>query len=131
MKKHLTIFLSLILSLNLISQHDKQKYYPESDPLVLEKLENWQDLKFGMLMHWGPYSQWGVVESWSICPEDYGWCQRKKTGTPKTYNAYVEAYENLQKTFNPIKFNPDKMAEAAKNAGMKYLVFTTKHHDGF
>jgi len=43
---------------------------------VQEKLEEWQDLKFGMLMHWGAYSQWGIVESWSLCPEDYGWCAR-------------------------------------------------------
>jgi alpha-L-fucosidase len=71
------------------------------------------------------------VESWSICPEDYGWCQRKKEGTPGTYYEYVKAYENLQTTFDPVQFNPDKWAQAAKDAGMKYLVFTTKHHDGF
>ena len=39
----------------------------ETDPLVLKKLEWFQDVKFGLMMHWGPYSQWGVVESWSIC----------------------------------------------------------------
>ena len=42
----------------------------ETDPLVLKNLEEWQDLKFGFMMHWGPYSQWGVVESWSLCSED-------------------------------------------------------------
>jgi hypothetical protein len=50
-------------------------YIPPSDPLVQKKLNQWQDLKFGLLMHWGPYSQWGVVESWSICPEDEDWCR--------------------------------------------------------
>ena len=115
----------------LQSQHHDQQYYPEDDPLVIEKLEKWQDLKFGLLMHWGPYSQWGVVESWSICPEDKGWTQRNKPGSPTTYDTYVKAYENLQTTFNPIKFNPEKWAKAAYEAGMKYLVFTTKHHDGF
>ena len=59
------------------AQHGEQKYYPESDPLVLEKLEQWQDMKFGLLMHWGAYSQWGIVESWSICSEDVGWTKRK------------------------------------------------------
>ena len=44
--------------------------------LVLSKLHHWQDIKFGLLMHWGTYSQWGIVESWSICPEDEGWTQR-------------------------------------------------------
>ena len=50
-------------------------YVAPADPLVAEKLAQWQDLKFGLLMHWGTYSQWGVVESWSICPEDEGWCK--------------------------------------------------------
>jgi alpha-L-fucosidase len=104
-----------------------KEYYPETDPLVLEKLEQWRDLKFGLLMHWGAYSQWGVIESWSICAEDEGWCQRPM----EDYIEYKKQYENLKQTFNPVKFNPDKWAEAAKDAGMKYVVFTTKHHDGF
>jgi alpha-L-fucosidase len=105
-------------------------YIPPSDPLVKAKLEQWQDLKFGLLMHWGPYSQWGVVESWSICPEDEGWC-RRDSSHGKTYTEYVRNYENLQRTFDPVKFDPAKWAKAAKEAGMKYMVFTTKHHDGF
>ena len=105
----------------------EQKYYPETDPLILEKLEAWQDLKFGLLMHWGPYSQWGIVESWSICSEDEPWCRRKMDN----YDKYKREYENLKTTFNPIKFDPARWAEVAKKAGMKYVVFTTKHHDGF
>ncbi|WP_431198537.1 alpha-L-fucosidase [Mucilaginibacter sp. P25] len=72
----------------------------------------------------------GVVESWSICPEDEGWTQRRGP-YGATYNGYKAAYENLQTTFNPTKFNPEKWAKAAKDAGMKYVIFTTKHHDGF
>lgn len=82
-------------------------------------------------MHWGTYSQWGIVESWSICPEEYGWCERKKGTNPQDYNTYLKEYEGLKDTFNPVKFNPEKWAKAAKEAGMKYVVFTTKHHDGF
>lgn len=115
----------------LLAQHEPQTYVPEPDSLVQEKLEEWQDLKFGLLMHWGPYSQWGIVESWSICPEDYGWCERKKGENPDNYVEYVKEYENLQTTFNPVDFAPEKWAAAAKDAGMKYMVFTTKHHDGF
>ena len=109
---------------------EDEKYVPETDTLVLKKLDQWQDLKFGLLMHWGTYSQWGIVESWSICPEDYGWCRRTK-GNYEDYFKYVKDYENLKTTFNPVKFNPDKWAETARAAGMKYVVFTTKHHDGF
>jgi alpha-L-fucosidase len=108
---------------------EKQTYYPESDPLVLNKLEQWQDLKFGLLMHWGTYSQWGIIESWSICGEDEEWIKRFRNND--NYEQYKRDYENLQTTFNPVKFKPEKWAKAAKRAGMKYMVFTTKHHDGF
>ncbi|MEM9144221.1 MAG: alpha-L-fucosidase [Bacteroidota bacterium] len=111
--------------------YEDERYVPETDPQVLEKLADWQDLKFGLLMHWGTYSQWGIVESWSICPEEYGWCRRTKGSNPANYVHYKEEYEGLQNTFNPIDFNPEKWAKAAKDAGMKYVVFTTKHHDGF
>jgi alpha-L-fucosidase len=111
----------------MAAQEYLQHYFPETDPLVIRQLEIWQDIKFGLLMHWGPYSQWGIVESWSICAEDEGWCRRK---TPD-YTEYKKNYENLKKTFNPVKFDPDRWAAAAKDAGMKYVVFTTKHHDGF
>ena len=105
-------------------------YVAPTDTAVAAKLEQWKDLKFGLLMHWGPYSQWGVVESWSICPEDEDWCRRKPEHGA-TYTEYVKNYEALQTTFDPVKFDPDKWAKAAKDAGMKYVVFTTKHHDGF
>ena len=122
-----TFSLFLFPSSLLPAQHGPQKYYPETDPLVLEKLEQWQDMKFGLLMHWGAYSQWGIVESWSICAEDEGWCRRKSDN----YTEYKKEYEHLKNTFNPLKFDPQKWARAAKDAGMRYVVFTTKHHDGF
>jgi alpha-L-fucosidase len=104
--------------------------HTETDPSVLEKLQWFQDVKFGLLMHWGPYCQWEVVESWSICPEDENWCKRRGPHA-KDYNEYKSAYENLKSTFNPVTFDPDSWAAAAKAAGMRYVIFTTKHHDGF
>ena len=129
MKKICTLLFVVIMisQLSLFSQESEGRYVPETDPLVLEKLEKWQDLKFGLLMHWGTYSQWGIVESWSICAEDEGWCRRSNPD----YTQYKKEYENLQTTFNPVQFDPSKWATAAKNAGMKYVIFTTKHHDGF
>lgn len=105
-------------------------YITPSDPQVRAKLEQFQDWKFGLMLHWGTYSQWGIVESWSLCPEDEPWCERKGPHA-NDYPAYVKAYEGLQTTFNPVRFDPDRWAKAAHDAGMRYVVFTTKHHDGF
>lgn len=130
MKKSIFLSLTLLFTATfslVFSQHGEDRYVPDPDPLVQEKLEGWQDLKFGLLMHWGPYSQWGVVESWSICAEDEPWCRRNMDD----YETYKKAYENLETTFNPVDFNPEKWAKAAKDAGMRYMIFTTKHHDGF
>ncbi|MBP6575359.1 MAG: alpha-L-fucosidase, partial [Flavobacteriales bacterium] len=85
-------FLIVPLSGHLSAQ---APYVAPTDPLVKEKLAQWRDLKFGLLMHWGPYSQWGVVESWSICPEDEGWC-RRDSSHGATYTEYVQNYEALQ-----------------------------------
>lgn len=121
------LFLLVILPSITVAQEPEGRYVSETDPLVLANLEKWQDLKFGLLMHWGTYSQWGIVESWSICAEDEDWCRRSKPD----YEEYKKEYENLQTTFNPVQFDPAKWAKAARNAGMKYVIFTTKHHDGF
>jgi len=124
-------FLFFIIITADAQQHNfSDNYVVPSDTLVQQKLAHWQDIKFGLLMHWGTYSEWGIVESWSICPEDEGWTQRKGPYAANYFD-YVKAYEKLQTTFNPVKFNPKKWADAAKDAGMKYIVFTTKHHDGF
>jgi len=127
MKKSLMLLYILSLFFFQAFSQGTKKSEMETDPLVLEKLEQWKDLKFGLLMHWGPYSQWGIVESWSLCSEDEPWCKRKV----KNYVDYCRDYVKLKNTFNPVKFNPEKWAAAARYAGMKYVVFTTKHHDGF
>ncbi|MBK6480037.1 MAG: alpha-L-fucosidase [Saprospiraceae bacterium] len=129
--KKLLFCLFFCSSYGIMAQHNE--YFPDPDTAIQHRLEEWKDLKFGLLMHWGPYSQWGVVESWSICPEDLGWATgaRKKGIASDNYFEYVKAYENLKTSFNPTQFNPEKWAAAAKDAGMKYMVFTTKHHDGF
>jgi alpha-L-fucosidase len=126
------ILMLCCLGLSFFARAQEQEYFPDPDPAIQKRLEEWQDLKFGLLMHWGPYSQWGVVESWSICPEDVGWAAWAwKQGMAETYEEYRKKYEALPGTFNPVKFNPAQWAAAAREAGMKYVVFTTKHHDGF
>ena len=131
MKKIVFVFFAfMFVTVNAQEHTASLKYTIPSDKLVQAKLSQWGKVKFGLLMHWGTYSQWGIVESWSLCPEDEGWTKRRGPYANDWYT-YKQAYENLQTTFNPVKFNPEKWALAAKNAGMKYVVFTTKHHDGF
>src|SRR5687767_2198020 len=112
-----------------VAQHthpSSSQYERPTDLLVSRKLEKWQDFKFGMIIHWGLYAEAGIIESWSLCNEE--WISRD---TASDYGKYKEWYWGLNKKFNPQKFNPEQWAKAAKDAGMKYLVFTTKHHDGF
>lgn len=126
-RSSLVFCFSLSLLFHLQAQRN---YVPPADAKVSKKLAEWQDLKFGLFMHWGTYSQWGIVESWSLCPEDEGWTVRKGPYA-NNYSSYKNAYEALQGTFDPKQFDPTKWAKAAKAAGMRYVVFTTKHHDGF
>lgn len=101
-------------------------YQQPTDSLVLQKLDHWQDQKFGIIIHWGLYAVPGMIESWSICSED--WISRD---TNSNYEDYKQWYWGLKDSLNPVKFNPDRWAEISRKAGMRYLVFTTKHHDGF
>nr|WP_319397590.1 alpha-L-fucosidase [uncultured Carboxylicivirga sp.] len=131
MKKNLFTYLFIVLfsaqMMNAQHEHPQTEHYTApKDPKVLEKLDEWQDLKFGIIIHWGLYAVPGIIESWSICSED--WIERDST---ISYNDYKNWYFGLKDQFNPIKFNPEQWAVASKAAGMKYLVFTTKHHDGF
>lgn len=130
MKKIILVAVFVLIFINQKSEAQFKTYYYPEDTLVSKNLESWKNFKFGLLMHWGTYSQWGIVESWSLCSEDEGWCERRGP-YGDNYTEYKKRYEELQFSFNPVKFTPDKWAAAAKYAGMKYVVFTTKHHDGF
>ncbi|MCY2990208.1 MAG: alpha-L-fucosidase [Planctomycetota bacterium] len=84
----------------------------KADPAAIAR---WQDMRFGMFIHWGPVSITAKEISHS----------RGSTELP------IEKYDALYKEFNPVKFNADEWAATARAAGMKYMVLTAKHHDGF
>lgn len=79
-----------------------------------ESLTKWQDMRFGMFIHWGPVTLRGTEIGWS-----------RGTQVP------IAEYDNLYKEFNPVLFDAGEWIGAAKIAGMKYFVITSKHHDGF
>ena len=138
----MNIILQILILSTLIHPSTQSPSHSVTQPLshsaTQSPISEWQDLKFGFMMHWGIYAQWGVVESWSICNEswitrevldDEGRPMRGTTG--EDYYKYKQAYQGLNKSFAPRHFDPAAWAAAAKGAGMKYVVFTTKHHDGF
>jgi len=88
-------------------------------------IERWKDLRFGMFIHWGPVSLVGTEIGWSRGGE------RRGRNDPKTGEIPVEVYDNLYRKFDPVEFHPEEWVRIAKDAGMKYIVFTSKHHDGF
>jgi alpha-L-fucosidase len=79
-----------------------------------ELIRQWQDMRFGMFVHWGPVSLKGT---------EIGWSRGREVPT--------EEYDQLYRQFNPVAFDADQWVHTARQAGMKYLVVTSKHHDGF
>jgi alpha-L-fucosidase len=115
MKKIILTFSLFFLFVSLRAQENPQESFLDLNKP--ERLEWFRDLGFGMFIHFSYDSQLGVVISHSMAgaSEDY-------------LNRFVN---DLPKTFNPKDFAPDEIATLAKLAGMKYIVFTTKHHSGF
>ncbi|MCL2814302.1 MAG: alpha-L-fucosidase [Oscillospiraceae bacterium] len=109
---------------------DNHNYVRPEDPAVLQKLEWFRDQKLALMMHWGPYAQWGIVESWALSDEDAVW-SRSGVDWETSGKDFKRDYFNLNKTFNPVRFQPELWADLAKDNGFRYLIFTTKHHDGF
>jgi alpha-L-fucosidase len=125
-KRSLEVCLGLVVCLPAafsIEQVNKES----ADFLKADKqdVQRWREMKFGLFIHWGPVSLKGTEIGWSRGGERRG-RKDKSTGSIP-----VEIYDNLYKQFNPVKFDADEWVQTAKDAGMKYLVFTSKHHDGF
>lgn len=102
--------------------------YPES-AMLKERLEWFQDMKFGVIFHYGLYAEAGIVESWQLSEKDV-WA-REGREFRKDFQQLQLDYWNLISTFNPAQLDAKKWAQVCKDAGFKYCIFTTKHHDGF
>jgi alpha-L-fucosidase len=115
MKRISLLLIILVLALNSCAQQKVKK--------TADRLDWWTDSKFGMFLHWGLYSQTGG--DWK--------------GKPYRGNEHFMIYEKLSlkeygtiaNDFIPKSYNADQWVKMAKDAGMKYMVLTTKHHDGF
>jgi len=90
-----------------------------------KKMEWWREAKFGMFIHWGPYSIFGGV---------YRGHKQSRGGAEWIMNRHkipVNIYQDTTRTLNPVNFDAESWVKLAKDAGMKYMVITSKHHDGF
>ena len=102
--------------------------YPETEMLE-KRLEWFQDLKLGVIFHYGLYAQAGIVESWQLSQKDE-WARTGRAFRQDFKQLQLD-YWNLISKFNPTQLDAKKWAKTCKEAGFKYCIFTTKHHDGF
>lgn len=100
-------------------------YAGDKETAHQQALKKWQEMRFGLFIHWGPVSLKGTEIGWSRAGERRGY----KWGPGK--EVAVAEYDSLYTRFNPTLFNAKEWVQIAKRAGMKYLVFTSRHHDGF
>ncbi len=114
----------IILLLNACGKQTQQTAKTDEEIKHDQKIEWWREARFGMFIHWGLYAvpagEWDGKE----VPGISEWIMLR-AGIP------VKEYEKLAQQFNPVKFDAEKWVLLAKNAGMKYIVITSKHHDGF
>src|SRR3954467_3795495 len=108
--------------------HDGQKLISlESPEAVAKRLAWWTDARFGMFIHWGLYAQWGCHY-----PGTNGeMLDGKSEHMMRHLQMPFAQYSKIANVFKPINFNADEWVSIAKAAGMKYIVITSKHHDGF
>src|ERR1700754_3060941 len=106
-KTSLVVLLFICVWQNIIGQH----YTPTAENLAHRK--EFQDMKFGMFIHWGAFSYLGDGE----------WVMNNR-------GIKVQEYSRLLDFFNPIEFDAKKWVDAARSAGMKYITLITRHHDG-
>lgn len=127
MKKHLLIAAyTLLLALTAASSFAQKSTAPTDEKSTLNdpKMAWWKDARFGMFIHWGLYSVPAGTYNGKQVPGIGEWIMNRG-------KIPVAEYKKYAPQFNPIKYNAEEWVKIAKDAGMKYMVLTSKHHDGF
>ena len=125
-KKLVTALFLIALSLSSAAQYAfaQQSLTPEQEAARRKRLEWWREARFGMFIHWGLYAVPAGEWKGRPIPGLGEWIMNHG-------QIPIAEYEQLAKQFDPEKFNADEWVAIAKNAGVKYIAITSKHHDGF
>ncbi len=126
LRRILTVIVCGLMAASITSAQVTPSYNGETPAQRDVRMKWWREARFGMFIHWGLYAQ--AAGSWNG--------QRVDThplGEWIQFAAKIPAaeYAKLAEKFNPVKFDAEAIVKMAKNAGMKYIVITSKHHEGF
>ena len=119
MKKLSVVFVAALLLFNTAMAQE-----PETEAHRKQRMQWWNEARFGMFIHWGIYSVPAGTYDGKQIPGIGEWIMNKGKIPMAVYQQYA-------KQFNPTKFNAETIVKLAKAAGMRYIVITSKHHDGF
>jgi len=122
MKNLTKILLPLLLIIGLNANSQTKNFLSETKQQKDQRMQWWRDARFGLFIHWGLYSV--PAGEWKGETNHAEWIRT-------TAQIPLTEYEKFVSQFNPVKFNAEEWVKAAKEAGMKYIVITSKHHDGF
>jgi len=126
------LLLTLMVSATMIACKSNNNQREKIDILKKQsdqedRLKWFKDAKFGMVIHWGPYSQ--LAGEWNGHKEPAG--KSISEWVMKDFKIPVKEYRDLAHKLNPVQFNAHEWVRLAKATGMKYIIITAKHHDGF
>ncbi|MCP5542914.1 MAG: alpha-L-fucosidase [Akkermansiaceae bacterium] len=115
---------SILAALPLLLTAPRARAADETPAAENERMAWWREAKFGMFIHWGVYAVPAGTYDGKQIPGIGEWIMLRAKIPVDTYRGYA-------KDFNPVNYKPDEWAALAKDAGMRYMVITSKHHDGF
>ncbi len=120
--KYVALLIFICLSVSMAQDQRSKDYLHESKSDRDARMKWWREARFGLFIHWGLYAI--PAGEWKGGTDHAEWIRT-------TAHIPLEEYDKLVHQFNPVRFNPQEWVRIAKDAGMKYIVITSKHHDGF